>query len=56
MDEKLDKFMPDAHQMADGVRVVPQEMDTPKKSAPVQYPPLKGRMKAHKPWKPKGRK
>ena len=50
------KFMPSSHENADGVKIVPAEMETPTKASPVEYSPLKERLHASKPWKPKGRK
>jgi len=52
----ISKFMPSSLQDADGVTIVPQQVKTPIKSAVVPNQPLKERLHASKPWKPKGRK
>ena len=55
-ESNLNMFMPDAADVADGVKMVPAEMDTPTKGVTIAHPPLNSPMKARKPWKPKGRK
>lgn len=52
----MDMFMPDSHDIVDGAKIVPPQVETSVKSSPVEYPSMKERMHATKPWKPKGRK
>lgn len=49
-------FMPDAHDQADAAKIIPPAVETPIKQSAVVYPQCKERLKAAKPWKPKGRK